>query len=197
MSYRPNFDFRSFDSASVRLSANPTREISAQVSWAYLASPEQLESGTSVERLTASATWNHKLDETSDVGITAALGRNNPSTGPSTSAGLVEASLILSEHHTVFTRLELLEKTGQDLVLPAAMSDITYGMAAISAGYVYDFDQLGPIVPGLGVVGTVDIVSSALEPFYETRTPIGGMVFVRLRPPVMRMKTPMASGRAM
>ncbi len=189
---RWDFDFRKLDSASARLSVSPTRDFSGQVSWARLDSPEELEADVSVQRLTASAMWNHRLsDDVSDVAVTAAIGRNNPSTGPSTNASLVEAALMLNDEHTVFTRAELLTKTGAELVLPAAMAQNTYGMASFSAGYIYDFHQLGAIVPGLGVVGTVDVVGRALEPIYDTRTPVGGMVFVRLRPPVMKMNMKM------
>jgi hypothetical protein len=90
---------------------------------------------------------------------------------------------MLGSVHTVFTRVELLTKTGHDLALPAAMDDTKFGMASMSAGYVYDFQQLVDIVPGIGVVGTLDVVGAGLEPFYNTRTPWGGMAFMRLRPP--------------
>ena len=186
---RWNFDFRKLDSFSARLSLNPTRDLSTQVSWARLDSPEQLQSSVSVQRYTASAMWNHRLDDdTTDVAVTAAVGRNNPSMGPSTNAGLVEASFMLNDTHTLFTRAELLNKTGEELVLGPALAANTYAIAGFSAGYVYDFDALGPIVPGLGVIATVDVIGRALEPIYDTRTPVGGMVFVRLRPPVMKMK---------
>lgn len=186
---RWDFDFRGFDSASARLSISPTRDLSGQISWARLDSPEELEPGVSVQRLTASAMWNHRLAaEVSDLAVTAVLGRNNPSMGPSTNAGLVEGTWMLNDEHTVFARAELLSKTGQELVLPSSMAGNTYGIASFSAGYVYDFHQLGAIVPGLGVVGTIDVVGRALEPIYDTRTPVGGMVFVRVRPPTMKMK---------
>jgi hypothetical protein len=189
---RWDFDFRKLDSASARLSVSPTRDVTAQVSWARLDSPEELEPDVSIQRYTASAVWNHRLaDDVSDVAVTAAVGRNNPSTGPSTNASLVEATLMINDEHTVFTRIELLNKTGKDLVLPAEMADNTYGMASFSAGYVYDFHQFGAIVPGLGFVGTVDVVGRSLEPIYDTRTPYGGMVFVRLRPPMMKMNMKM------
>lgn len=195
---RWGFDFRKFDSASARFSVSPSHDLSGQLSWARLDSPEELEPDVSVQRLTASAMWCHRLaDEISDVAITAAAGRNSPSMGPSTNASLVEAAAMLNDEHTVFTRVELLNKTGQELVLPPEMAENTYRMASFSAGYVYDFHQLGTIIPGIGVVGTVDVVGRALEPIYDTRTPVGGMVFVRLRPPVMKMGGPMAGMRDM
>jgi hypothetical protein len=58
-------------------------------------------------------------------------------------------------------------------------------MASFSLGYVYDLSSLGDIVPGIGFVATVNVIGADLEPFYGTRVPWGGMVFVRLRPPEM------------
>ncbi len=189
---RWDFDFRKLDSVSARLSVNPTRDLSAQVSWARLDSAEELEPDVSVQRITASTSWNHRLaDDVSDVAITAAFGRNNPSSGPSTNAGLVEGTLMWNDEHTFFTRIEVLEKSGADLALSPAVADNTYGMAGFSVGYVYDFHQLGAIVPGLGFVGTMDVVGSSLQPTYDICTPYGGMVFLRVRPPVMNMKMKM------
>ncbi len=186
---RTHFDDLRFpDSYSARLSVNPTRDISAQVSWAHLDSPEWLAVDVSIERTTASAAWNRKLaDGTSDVGVLAAFGQNNPSMGPTTRAGLVEGTAMLDDTHTVFARVEALTKSGEDLVLPEDMADETFGIGALSAGYVYDFHQLGVLVPGIGVVGTFDVVGSELGDIYDTRTPWGAMVFVRLRPPVVEM----------
>ena len=185
---RTDFDLRSPDSFSARLTANPTRDLSAQVSWARLDSPEELEADISLQRITASVTWNRLLgDEVSDVAVSAALGQNDPSRGPSTRAALVEAIAMFADTHTVFARAEALTKTGEELVMPAAMSDRRFGIGSFSAGYVYDFHQLGAIVPGVGAVGTLDLVGSTLGSAYDARTPWGGMVFVRLRAPTMKM----------
>jgi hypothetical protein len=46
------------DSFSGRLSANPMRDVSLQVSYGFLKSPEHLEPGVSVHRVTASVTYN-------------------------------------------------------------------------------------------------------------------------------------------
>jgi hypothetical protein len=87
--------------------------------------------------------------------------------------------------HTIFGRVEVLSKSGSDLALPSAMADRTYGMASFSLGYVYDADWFGDVVPGVGFVATLDAIGADLAPFYGTRAPLGGMVFVRLRPPEM------------
>jgi hypothetical protein len=88
----------------------------------------------------------------------------------------------------VFARAEALTKTGEELALPMEMADQKFGIGALSAGYIYDFQQFGSFVPGIGAVATVDVVGPTLGGIYDTRTPWGGMVFVRLRPPMMKMK---------
>jgi hypothetical protein len=168
---------------------NPTRDLSTQVSWARLDSPEALEPDVSIQRVTASGTWNHRLgDDVSNLAVTAAVGQNNPSMGPTTRAALVESTAMFIETHTVFARAEALTKTGEELALPMEMADQKFGIGALSAGYIYDFQQFGSFVPGVGAVATVDVVGPTLGGIYDTRTPWGGMVFVRLRPPMMKMK---------
>lgn len=184
---RWDFDFRDLDSGSVRLTVNPRPDLSAQLSWGRLASPEALEPDVSVQRTTASVMWNTRLDQDGDLAVTAGGAQNNPSTGPATYASLAEGAWMLADTHTVFTRIEVLDKIGSDLALPAAMADEKFGMASFSAGYVYDFNDLGMIVPGVGAVGTLDVIGSSLQPTYGTRTPWGGIVFVRIRPPAMDM----------
>jgi hypothetical protein len=178
---RYDFDLRTPDSAAVRLTANPTADISAQVSWARLDSPEALEPDVTVQRATASVMWNRKRSD-HDLALLGLFGRNDPSQGPATNAGLAEGAVMLRGEHTIFTRAEVLEKTGSELALPPGMSDRTFGMASVSAGYVYDATMLGEVVPGVGFVATVDAIGADLGSFYGTRTPWGGMVFVRLRP---------------
>jgi len=181
---RYGFDLRTPDSVAARFTVNPTADTSAQVSWARLDSPEALEPDVSVQRATASMMWNHKRGD-HDLSLLGLFGHNGPSMGPATNAGLAEGAMMLAGEHTIFTRAELLEKTGHDLALPAEMDDRTFGMASFSAGYVYDATRLADVVPGIGFVATVDAIGADLGSFYGTRTPWGGMVFVRLRAPEM------------
>jgi len=181
---RYDFDLRTPDSVAARLTVNPTPDLSAQVSWARLDSPETLEPGVSVQRATASMLWNQRT-AARNLSLVGLIGHNSPSMGPSTTAGLGEAALMLGTEHTVFTRAEVLSKSGHDLALPEAMADQTFGIGSFSLGYVYDAGWVGDVVPGVGFTATVDVIGAGLEPFYGTRVPWGGMVFVRLRAPEM------------
>ena len=185
---RWDFDLRPFDSVSTRVTVNPTREVSAQASWARLDSPEEMEPDVSVQRFSGSITWA-RADAARAIAVLAAIGRNAPSRGPSTTAGMIEGTWFAADTHTVFARAELLTKTGKDLALPSMMDDRVFGLASVSAGYVYDFSEADAVVPGIGVVGTLGVIGPELEPFYGTRVPVGAMLFVRLRPPAMKMKS--------
>ena len=61
-------------------------------------------------------------------------------------------------------------------------------MAAFSLGYAFRFSAFAHIVPSLGAVGTLNVVGSELGRAYETRTPVGGMVFLQIRPEDMAMR---------
>ena len=81
------------DSYSTRLSYNPMPDLSMQVSWGYLKSPEQLDPNVSVNRITASTTYDRPLASGGNWATTAGWGRNIGSTGKPTDALLLESNL--------------------------------------------------------------------------------------------------------
>jgi hypothetical protein len=61
---------------------------------------------------------------------------------------------------------------------PAGEFDIT----SLVGGYVYEFDRAGSVRTGIGARGSIDLIPSALEPTYGTRSPKGFAIYVRFRP---------------
>ena len=59
--HRWNIETAPLDSTSVRLSWNPTRDLSLQGSWAHLEEPEQLEPGVNQRRWSASGTYTRPM----------------------------------------------------------------------------------------------------------------------------------------
>jgi hypothetical protein len=57
-----------------------------------------------------------------------------------------------------------------------------FDVGGLVLGYVYNLGPFGPVRPGVGVRGALNVVPEVLEPFYGSRTPVGGMVYVRLAP---------------
>ena len=182
---RSDFDFRRMDSYSTRLSYNPTRELSLQVSWGYLKSPEQLEPKVSINRVTASATYDRRLAPGGNWATTAAWGRNIPSSGKPVDALLVESSLDLDDANVLFGRAEFVRKTGDDLdFIPAGQ---LYNVGEVSLGYLRDFKLGDAFVIAPGAMVTVNLVDGRLESAYHSQTPVGVAAFIRIRPAPMAM----------
>jgi hypothetical protein len=177
---RKDFDFRKMDSYSLRLSVNPTREVSAQVSYGYLPSPETLDPDAELHRLTASAAYHRPLGAHGFWATTAAFGRNVEGEHERTNSFLLESNLDLDGSNVVFGRAEHVQKTGHDLVLPEPLEEEVFGVTSLALGYLRNFGPLGPVLPGVGVRGAVNFVPEGLESTYGSRTLVGGMLFLRL-----------------
>lgn len=178
---RWDFDFGPLDSWSARLSANPTRETSLQISYGFLKSPESLRPDENLHRATASATWSAPWRASGNLAVTALWGRNIEH-DHSTDAFLVESTADLDGRNVPFARVEYVRKLGHDLVAPGD-PDAVYGVFQGQVGYVHRFDDVGPVVPTIGAALDIGGVPPALENAYGTRLPVGAFVFVGLQPP--------------
>jgi len=184
---RYDFDLRTPDSFAARLSVNPSAALSAQASWGYLKSPESLHPNDSLHRVTASVAWNTAVFSEGNVASAAIVGINLPKAEKVTQSSLLETNLDFDRHHTVFGRLEVATKTGADLVLPVEKADAVFPIGAVSAGYLYSFGPVAKFVPGVGVRGSLNVIGSDLGSFYGSRTPVGAVIFVQVRPDAMPM----------
>jgi hypothetical protein len=172
------------DSYSGRLTVNPDSQWSMTAGYGFLKSPEALRPDESVHRLTASVLNSRKFDN-GQWATSLVWGANDISRGQGwTSSTLLESEAILDAHNTVFGRLELAQKSAEELVLPptAFAGNQRFDVATLSLGYIRDFVQMFGGTGGIGVMGTVNEVPGSLEPFYGTRSPLGGLVFFRIRP---------------
>ena len=182
---RSNFDFRRMDSYSTRLSYNPMPDLSMQVSWGYLKSPEQLDPNVSVNRITASTTYDRPLASGGNWATTAGWGRNIGSTGKPTDALLLESNLDFDTKNVLFGRAEFVRKTGEDLDFSPAGQ--VYNVGAISLGYLRNYDLLNAFIVAPGVMVTTNFIDGRLDSAYHSQTPVGVAAFIRLRPAQMKM----------
>lgn len=183
---RFDFDLRVPDSYAVRLTVNPIDALSLQASYGWLKSPEAEEPEISVRRATASASLDLRLGERGNWATTAVWGANFPSAvEPATMSYLVESEANLDGHHTVFGRWQYIQKTGRGLVLPAAEANRVFDIRSVSVGYVREYGPIASLLPGIGFVGTMNLIDRDLGEHYGTTWPVGGMVFLRLRPAEM------------
>jgi len=174
---RYNIELRPLDSYAARITYNPTANLSLQASFGRLASPEQLEPDVSVRRSTASVSYN------APVGVwwqtTVAFGHNSPSSGAGSNAWLLESALKPAPGHTLFARLERVDK--DELFLPGEpLFGRSFTIEKLSVGYIYDLLRWGALDLGLGGLISSYSFPSTLNETYSFR-PTSFMVFVRAR----------------
>ena len=178
---RWNIETRRFDSWSTRLSYNPTRSLSMQLSHGDLKTPEQLEPEVRVRRTTASATY--QLDSGPHLwGTTLAYGRNRKSdaaTSVSEPGWLVESTYTHSNTHTVFARAEQVDNS-ELFAIGQPLHGERFRIRKYSVGYIHDFAKIGPVRWGIGgLAGFLD-APARLDPSYG-KTPRSFMIFLQGR----------------
>lgn len=183
--HRYNFDKPKFDSYSVRLSVNPSKEWALQVSNGWLKSPEEAEPNDDVDRFTASAIHTKMLGENSYVATTLVYGQNRHH-GRTQPAVLLENSLQLNKT-AIYGRYEYVQKDAGELDLETLYpGDPNFSINAITLGtnrIVSTFKQTNLTI---GLQATLNASPQALRPLYGT-APIGFQVYLRVTPSLMKM----------
>ncbi len=189
---RYSFDKPRFDSSSGRLSFNPDANNALQVSYGFIKNAEG--DGANQHRITASWLYNKPLGD--DANFTTALvwGQNNLTTEGRTNSYLAEADYQRGRD-TVFTRIENIQKSGHELVLPeAGLRSRKFDLGAYTAGCVRDLTHGTGIDIGLGFAVTADTHPSALNADYGAGTPLSFQVYLRFRPSRLKMAAMPESG---
>jgi hypothetical protein len=175
--YRWDFDPLRLNSASGRITWNPSDNWSFQASYGYIESPEQLEPAVNQHRFTASGTYNRKIEH-GNWQTTLIWGRDINQPGNSSNAYLLESALSWYQN-TVFARAEDVQK--DELFLPGnPLFGSLFAVSKFSLGYIYDVPVAEHLSLGLGGLGSVYGIPSALKPSYSS-SPISYMLFVRAR----------------
>jgi hypothetical protein len=185
--YRFDIDPIRLDSYAGRATYEPSAEWSVTAGYGYLKSPEALEPDESMHRVTASVLHGTTLGATGQWASSIVYGGNQHSGHPGLSHSvLLESEAVLDARHTLFGRAEYVQKSGADLAVDTPPYDLpadqSFDVGAFTLGYIRDFVRFGAGTLGLGVMGTLNFVPSALETVYGSRMPVGGFVFLRVRP---------------
>ena len=159
------------DSASLRLSYNPTRDWALQVSRGHIKSPEALHPEDDLDRTTASAIYHRALGAAS-LQTTLAWGRNAPSHGGPTDTLLLESALRRSRSHTFFARAERAQK---DELFP----DQRFTVGKLSLGYIYDLPRESRLRVGVGGLVSRYRLPGELGAVYGN--PTSFMLFARVK----------------
>ncbi|MEP6831755.1 MAG: hypothetical protein ABJB74_00115 [Gemmatimonas sp.] len=204
--HRWDFDKINIDSYSARVTINPNRNWSFTTGYGHLTSPEALHPEQSIDRLVGSAMYGREIGAAGQWATTFVFGQNKHGlrsshtfTFPALSSDqdnirthsfLLESELMANDKNTLFARAEHVQKSGEDLVLTGPtlrlLADQKVAVRALSLGYVRELVSRRGATLGLGGMGTFNLLPLGLEAWYGSRTPLGGLVFLRLRPQYKR-----------
>ena len=182
---RWGFDRIRLDSYSGRFTAHLDSSWVVSAGYGFLKSPEALTPSESIHRVTASVLQGRKLGMDGQIASSVIWGANRHS-GRTAHSVLAESEAILDRRNTIFGRLEVVQKTAGELVLPSGPGgfapDSTFTVTALSVGYIREVVRWSNATVGVGFQGGLNVLPAALDPIYGSRTPAGGMLFVRIRP---------------
>jgi hypothetical protein len=183
--HRYNFDKPKFDSYSMRLSVNPSKEWALQVSHGWLKSPEEAEPDDNVKRFSASAIHTKMLGENSYIATTFVYGQNTSHHGGILPSGLLESSLQLNKT-AIYGRYELVVKDAGELDLPQYPEALRFNINALTLGTNRVLTTFKNTNLTAGLQATVNRSPTDLRTLYGT-APIGFQVYLRINPAIMKM----------
>jgi hypothetical protein len=171
--FRWNIETPRLDSWSVRASFAPSPAWLLQASYGQIDEPEELHPGEDEHRTTVSAHYNNG----GGLSAMAAFSAKNRVPGDTLTAWLGEVSWDLTDHHTLFGRVENVKN---DELFPNhtdPLHDQPFRVTKFQAGYAYRV-PLGPVNLALG--GTVSAFAKpdALDFAYGSK-PMGYTLFAR------------------
>jgi hypothetical protein len=179
--YRFDIEAPKFDSFSARLSWNPVKELSMQVSAGHIQSPEQLLPMVNENRLTASLAYTQPFAN-GLWSTTLAWGRKYNQPGNTLDGYLAESAVIFHNGVTLFARAERVQND-ELLELGEAVTDFAvhpvHTVGKASLGGIYDFVRTEHVKLGVGALASRYAIPDELRPVYGD--PMSYMVFGRIK----------------
>jgi len=173
--HRYDIESPRLDSYAARLSWNPIPQLSMQVSYGSLHSPEGLEPDTDEDRFTASAIYTQPFGTDNIWSTTFAWGRKMLRPGPTLDGFVLETAAIFQKTYTVFARAERVDEAELVETTPPQIFTVN----KLTVGGIYDFYRTDHAKFGVGALVSFYALPAALEPVYGD--PTSGMVFARLK----------------
>lgn len=183
---RWNFDPIRLDSWSGRLTYAPDPHWSIAASYGYLNSPEQSAPTISEHRATVSVAHGILVGDNGAWSSSLIWGGNGRAGETLSNSLLAESEFSRDDLNSFLVRAEYVEKTAAELVVDGAPFNFAPGrrfdVSELSLGYVRELSTWKSGTLGVGVLGTVNFVPAALQTAYGSSTPIGALLFFRIRP---------------
>lgn len=184
--HRWEIDSGAVDSWSTRLTMNRGQNWSFQYSIAQLHSPEQPFPSEDLRRMTASLMYNRPLRQGNWASMIL-WGRNQSLLDGNVGNGyLLESTLQFLRRNYVWTRIENVDRTNELLLgenpLPPDFTERYFTrLQAYTAGYDREVGHFPHLSTAFGAQITWYGVPDVLQPIYGSH-PLGGIVFLRVRP---------------
>ena len=180
--FRYNFDAMRFDSYSVRLSYNPSKEWALQVSNGWIYSPESAEPQQNVDRFTASAIYTKMLDDDSYIATTMVYGQNHFSDNHKTLPSVLLESSWQMHKTAVYGRYEYVQKDADELDLTDNYPlNPNFTINALTLGVNRVLATVAKTNLTAGIQSTLNVSPSELKTLYGS-APVGFEVYLRITP---------------
>jgi hypothetical protein len=180
--YRYNFDAMRFDSYSLRLSYNPSKEWALQVSNGWIHSPESAEPQQNVDRFTASAIYTKMLNDDSFIATTLVYGQNHFSDNQKTLPSVLLESSWQMHKTAVYGRYEYVKKDADELDLTGTYPlNPNFAINAVTLGTNRILATVAKTNLTAGIQGTLNVSPSELRSLYGS-APVGFEVYLRITP---------------
>jgi len=214
--YRFNLDYQGarLDSYSARLTVAPTSRVVASAWGGYIFDHDPLDPGTGMQRYGASVltalpgasngAWSAALVGGINIHHHGARAHNHGAEPAKSyhvaTSTLLETTYELGDRATLYGRAEQVQKSADDLGFNGADLVQLFTIRALTVGATTELVTARDLSFGIGARGTMNLVPATLEPTYQTRTPLGFSVFLRVRPtrtqgPAMRGANTVAGSR--
>jgi hypothetical protein len=177
---RLGFDPPKFNSYSGRLSINPDKNFSLQISQGYLRSPEALEPTINVVRTTASVLNTELLGHRNFIASSLVWGMNQNNNDKTLQSFLAESNLQLYRS-AIYMRYEFVQKDADELQLLQFEDDPIFNINAFTLGVNRILLTEFRTDLSLGIQGTVDIPGNNLIPIYGHH-PFSAEIYLKVSP---------------
>ena len=181
---RSRLEYRNPDSYSARVTVNPGSRWSVSAWYAHINRPE---GGflPNIRKYGVSVLTTQSWRKSGHWASALIWGANAPiiyETG--SSSFLLESNLDLDGVNAIFARAEYVKKQAHDIIplFLGVPPRTLYALSVLAVGYHRVILTPGRLNVGLGFRGAVNFVPASLESFYDSQTPVGGAIYLTLRP---------------
>jgi hypothetical protein len=197
----PHYTGGSLDSYSGRVTVLPTNGVSLSAWGGYIFDHDPLDPGLGMQRYGASVLtstpragggawsnaviWGLNIHHHGDREHIHDANESVKLSHPSSSV-LVESTLDVSDRLALYGRVEQVQKSGDDIGFLGSDFMQLFTVRDLSLGATRELHAFGEASVGVGARGTITLLPQTLRLTFQTRTPTGFALFVRIRPTLMR-----------